>query len=160
MTDQALVTLAQDVRLLAESIPGDDVKPIDESDLSYALELRAVVRAAAADLKALSDALDTQIGSTLGGDAQVFPGVGKVKRHPRVSRRNWQSDDLFRVVMDSRVVDPETGEIKDETPVEKIQAVYPCKGYNARTTALLERGIDPDEYAESQWVGWSLEVRK
>lgn len=85
----------------------------------------------------------------------VVPGHGQVERHRKTTRRNWRSDDLLRMVLDTRRVDRDTGEI--ESDVEKIKHVYPLAGYNARLTALRERGIDVDDFCEVETRGgWKL----
>lgn len=65
------------------------------------------------------------------------------------TRRNWQSDELWVRVKDSRLVDPTTGEVVPE--VDKVRKVYGCKGYNASLTVLRELGIDPDDFCDLEW---------
>ena len=74
--------------------------------------------------------------------------VEKYRKPPR--RTNWDHDGLLRYVVDSRVVDESTGEIA--STLEVLKKVYPLKGYNARFTALKDLGIDPDEFAETEWL--------
>lgn len=151
---------ATDVRLIAEAVLDlciPHVTDLDDVPIGDVLAWRSVLRDAIAAIRAKADELDTTIGRKLGPDAQIIPGIGKVKRHPRVSRRNWRSDDLRRMVMDSRVVDPETGEVLDA--VANLIAVYGCAGYQAKIGELIKRRIDADEYAETEFLGWNLEVR-
>lgn len=102
--------------------------------------------------------VEDQLGEALG----VFEtrlGEKTVRRYRRKPRtRNWQSDDLLRRVLDARMVDAETGEV--ETQVERLVAVYACRGYQAKVRELERRGIQPDEFCEIEDVpGWSIEVR-
>jgi len=59
-------------------------------------------------------------------------------------------DALLRLVVDSRSVDYDTGEI--ESALEVLKRVYPLKGYNARTTELKKLSIDPDEFCRTEWT--------
>ena len=103
------------------------------------------------------DDVQSRAGELLGGYKTVVDGR-LVMRHRRRSYRNWQSDDLYRAVLDSRLVDKSTGEIVDETPLDKVSAVYGNAGYRASRTALKARGIDADEYADVEERGWTLRI--
>lgn len=145
-----------DVRLIAETTL--DLAVPEVTDLDEALKLRAVLRDAIAAQRAAADELDTAIGRLLGPDAQIVPGIGRVKRHPRVSRRNWDSDALKRDVLDSLIADS-NGEVIEETPLQKIESVWPLKGYTATPGGILKRGLEVDSYCEVEWRGFTLEVR-
>lgn len=134
------------------------IHALTEDDLDYALTLRAELSEAAKTLKGARDALDTAIGKSLGPESRLIPGHGRVKRHGRMSRRNWKSDDLLRVVLDSRVADS-NGEPIEESPLDKVRSVWGLKGYQASIKGLLDRGIEPDEFAETEWRGYTIEVR-
>lgn len=128
----------------------DDVRAI------YALleALREDKRRLDDDIKQMED----RLGDALGHGPVLLDGktLRRHKRRPRT--RNWMSDDLLRRVLDARMVDPETGET--ETQVERLVAVYGCRGYQAKVRELERRGIQPDEWCEIEDVpGWNIEVR-
>lgn len=54
---------------------------------------------------------------------------------------DWQTEDLIRAVLDSRLIDLETMEVVDESPADKLMHVFSLSGSNARLTALKERGL-------------------
>ncbi len=103
-------------------------------------------------LKGIRERLDDLLAEQMGTYQR-----DNVKRHRKKSRRDWQSDDLLRIVLDSRIVDGETGEV--ESQVDALRAVYGLKGYNASIKELEKRGIDVDEWCVSEERGWTLEVR-
>lgn len=63
------------------------------------------------------------------------------------------------MVLDSRLVDKDTGEMKDETNLEKVRSVWGLKGYQASITALRDRGLDPSEFCEAEFRGFRLSDR-
>lgn len=118
---------------------------LDPPDLArIAMALRRIAKAhadAAADV-------DTLIAKKHGrGTFDVDGAEVKVGRTAR--RTGWDHDALLRAVLDSRLVDTETGEIADETPLDKVRHVWNLGA--PRTTALRDRGIDPDEFATTEW---------
>lgn len=100
--------------------------------------------------------LEQRIARIMDGRQVVVDGLGTLVRHRKRERVSWDRDALYRVVLDSRKVDPATGEVADETPIDRLLAVFPLG--NPRTTVLKERGIDPDEYRTSEWGGYQLQV--
>lgn len=101
--------------------------------------------------------LGHKIGEAIGAERTTLMGK-TVQRRAYVSRKNWQHDDLRRVVLDS-VIANEDGEKVDETPADKLLAVWKMRGYDASITALRDRGIDPDEFSEHRFERWTLEVK-
>ena len=96
---------------------------------------------------AVEDLGDT-IAHAMNGKRETISGV-TLERHAKAPRRtNWEHDDLLRVVVDSRIVDQDTGEIA--STLEVLKKVYPLKGYNARSTALRALGIDVDEFCQTE----------
>ena len=131
----------------------EELGQVEDCDEAYKVYL--IIPDVQKALTAVKQVLGTKIGGTIGGDKTTLAGV-PVKRHPILSRTKWDSDDLLRVVLDSRLIDPETGEVKEETQLEKIKAVYPLAGYHARSAALKARNIDDDEFCVTEFRGWSL----
>lgn len=128
----------------------------EDIDLPDALTCRSILHAEG--LALIKERLDSLIGDALGTFKQIVPGIGEVKRHRKARRTDWQSDDLLRVVLDTRIVDPATGEI--ESDVQKIRRVWNLAGYSARRGALKELGVNPDDFCVVQEQrGWTIEVR-
>jgi hypothetical protein len=109
------------------------------------------LRTMATRLRDLTDDIDSRIAETFEKREKVSLGgdVYEAKRTAR--RRNWQDADLIRAVLDSVIIDRETGEIMSETPAEKLAAVFPPRGYGARLTELRRRGIADDEFCDVEW---------
>lgn len=175
MTEQAAIAadLAESVRDLR---PDDIVDlPVDQAAAVY-VQLVDVQR----ELAAVMSLLTHGFAESLGERETTIDGIGTFRRRGRKDRTKWQKDDLLRAVLNSRavdftgsqalntetgeVVDRETGEIidesavvfVDETPLDKVLAVWNLAA--PRTTALKDRGIDPDEFCTSEWGGWTIEV--
>ncbi len=53
------------------------------------------------------------------------------------------------------MVDKDTGEITEETPLEKVLACFNLPA--PRTTALRQRGIDADQFCRSETRGYTIE---
>jgi len=103
----------------------------------------------------------------------VLPGTaGPVEVHGKRDRKAWQRGPLLRMVLDSRLQpNPDTGELQPEdeghvTVDDEPVTVSPDLGrvlhvWNLgapRTTALRDRGIDPDEFCTSTWGGRELRL--
>ena len=136
VTDLALE--ARNLLDLAQVIDGYD-GPID--DAVYAAWSR--IEAARAQLAIASGDLARRLAESMPGKRYTVDGVGTFERHRKSDRKYWEKD-LVRRVLDSRIVDTETGEVLDETPLSKVLAVWNLGA--PRITALHERAIDPDEW--------------
>jgi hypothetical protein len=83
-------------------------------------------------------------------------GVGVFVKKGKRDRTQWDKDALLSAVLDSRLVNTETGEVTEESPLDKVRAVWNLG--TPRVTALRERNIDPDQFCRSEWGGWGIEV--
>ena len=108
------------------------------------------------DLSRIRDAWANLIGESMPERNMVLGGRMR-KRHYKTYYRDWDHDGILRLVVDSRVVDENTGEI--ESTLEVLKRVYPLRGYNARRTALKELGIPVDEFVTSETRGFSIETK-
>lgn len=151
------MSLPTEARLLVDVVAdlGDAVK--EDHDLDTSVHAERTIAAAIAELVAHHAVLSHRIGDLMGRYSVTVNGVGVVNRHKDVKRRNWQSEDLRRMVLDSRLVDPETGEV--ESHAATLIAVYGCAGYQAKIGQLRARGIDPSEWCDEETRGWKLEIR-
>lgn len=120
-------------------------------DRETAAELALTVREIADTYRAAAERLDERI-CALSEPGDTFT-VGAVAVTPRRSARRtgWDNDALVRAVLDSRLVDRETGEIVDESPADRLRACFNLSGSNVRLTALKARRIDPDELCSTEW---------
>lgn len=129
-----------------------------ESDTEAAFKVYQGLVIAHQVLGDVKNNLGHRIGESIGKAATMLDGR-KVKRHAYYSRRNWDSDALVSAVMDSRLADPKTGELVDESEADRLRHVWPPKGYTASVAALRARNIQPDEFCEERFVRFNLEVR-
>ena len=98
--------------------------------------------------------LENVIGKAMADKRYTADGV-TVERARKTNRTQWDTESLRRIVLDSRIVDEATGEVKDETPVDKLLHVWNLPA--PRTTALKARGIDPDEFCSTErFDRWTL----
>lgn len=152
----ATVDLLADGAAQAESLVLDD--PVTDDNLPGALGILDVLTVTAQIVAATKKLLATQVGNRLGPDKAVIDGKPR-KRHADMSRTDWDHEALLRCVLDSRRIDTDTGEVLDETPTDKLAHVYGLRGYQAKVGVLRDRGIDPDEFASTEFRGWSISDR-
>jgi hypothetical protein len=83
-------------------------------------------------------------------------GVGTFEKHKRKNRTQWDRDALVSAVLDSRLFDPHTGELREETPLDKVRAVWNLGA--PRITALRDRGIDAEQFCHSEDAGYQIRL--
>lgn len=127
----------------------------EQNDLAELVEAWRRMEQVRRDLADLLVLMQDRIGEMMGDRRVVVAGV-HLERAKRKRRRNWQSADLLKAVLATRRVDKETGEV--EAVEDVLRACYDLGGYNARVTALRERGIDPDEFCEVETRGWTVKA--
>ena len=154
-----MTELARDVMML-DALTDDIAKAIDAEDVGADLGTALTVWQLLADtVKRLADCRD-DLAALLAEDMpekrMTVMGVGTFEKHRKADRKAWEKDDLLRVVLDSRVVDPETGEVRDESPLDRVLDVWNLPA--PRTTALKARGIDPDEFCTVEYGHLTLQV--
>jgi len=101
--------------------------------------------------------LDNLIGVLMDKRKVTLEGIGLVQRLSRKRMTQWDNEDLLRVVLDTRMVNESTGEVLEETPLQKVLKVWnlgaPRKG------VLKERGIQADEFCQVEnQDGWSIRI--
>lgn len=141
---------------------------VNDHDVSVGdlADLLRVIRDAKRNLSDVERAVENRLGAEMHAYRETIEGVGTIERHARKSRTEWDKEALLRDVLDSRLFDMTSGEIVDETPLEKVLYVWNLPA--PRTTALRERGqlerdeetgelkpvgIDPDEYCHVEDKG-------
>lgn len=127
-------------------------------DIHSRLELLATLREEKAHVEERIQQVQNEIADLMEGRGNVSVEVDgrKVKRTAYYYER-WDKDGLRRAVLDSRLFDRTTGEFVDETPVEKVLHIWNLGV--PRKTALTERGLNPDEFCESEFRGWKIDVK-
>lgn len=145
-----LLSKATHLVLMVDELP----VPESSADLDAEIEAWRLVVEARRSLTHVIEDLENVIGRAMEDKRLTAAGV-TVERHRKAKRTQWDNDSLRRIVLDSRIVDTETGEVKDETPVDKLLHVWNLGP--PRTTALKARGIDPDEFCTVEHFDrWTL----
>lgn len=144
------------VTQVLQAVNGLDVDGIAALPLDDALTAIHVLGDAYRVLAGVRSQVEPLLAERMPEKQVTVEGVGTFVRHKRKDRTQWAKDDLLRAVLDSRLVDPNTGEVADETPLAKVLAVWNLPA--PRVTALRARGIDADEFAHVETGGWTVEV--
>jgi len=148
--------IVSDVALFVQSVDDLDVDAICALDETARLALWAEIEDANRTLQQVRALLTQAVAEAMSCREVVVDNVGTFLRHVKKDRTQWEKDDLLRAVLDSRNVDPRTGEVADETPLDKVLAVWNLPA--PRTTILRQRGIDADEFCHVERGGWTIEV--
>lgn len=100
----------------------------------------------------------TRLGDLMPSKTASVSGA-TFERSRSAKRTAWQKEDLLRAVLDSRYVSQQTGEVRDESQLDKVLDVFPLG--TPRVTALRARGFDPDEWCDEAWnEGWTIQIWK
>jgi hypothetical protein len=114
------------------------------------------IRDVRASLAITAGRLEKELASASGEKRFTVEGLGEFEVKGNVRRVKWDREELLRAVMDSRLVNEATGEITDETPVDKVLQVWNLGA--PRVMALRARGLDPDEFCEATFEGWQVRL--
>jgi len=126
-------------------------------DLKDALTARSILSVVNMGLAQIRETLDDKIGEAMGEYRVVIDGIGQVERHKKKARSKWDREALLSAVRDTRLIDEDTGEVLDPTPLDKVLHVWNLGA--PRLTALKERGLDADEFCElEERKGWVLKL--
>lgn len=150
MTAHAAVMVVHDA---VNNIDLDAIEALPEPE---ALACWSILEDANRVLQQVRSELTRRVAVKMEDRQVVVDNVGTFVRHIKKDRRKYDTDSLVRVVLDSRLVDEATGEITDETPLDKVRHVWNLG--SPRVTALRARGIDVDEFCESERGGYTIEV--
>lgn len=150
------IDLTRDSNLLLELV-GDLDRDVHDGSLNLddSLACWAAMEEARRILAVSCADLADRLADMMGEKRRTVIDVGTFERHRKADRKHWDTDDLRRVVLDTRLVTLD-GEIIDESPLDKILDVWNLSA--PRITRLRARGIDPDEFCEVQRGGWTLQV--
>lgn len=151
-----------DARLLV-NVVGDLDKDVTaysyDEDLSDTLEADliawAMLEEANRQLAVVRGDLAKRLAEAMPEKRLTVMGAGTFERHVKKDRTKWDKEALLSAVLDSRIVDPTTGEVLDPRPLDKVLAVWNLGA--PRVTALRERGIDADQFAEVERGGYTIQ---
>ena len=124
-------------------------------DLDEAVGQLVALKEYAGDIRQLSRDLETYVAELM-PQKQMDVAGKHVEVKTEIRRSDWQHDDLLRLILDTRMVDPETGEI--ESQLDTVKACYAVKGYNCRIGALKERGIDVGDFCTEDFGAKRLKI--
>jgi hypothetical protein len=149
--------LYTDVRLLTDIVRDldEDVRTMPADQLESNLIAYAAVEEARRNLGIVAHDLEQKLAADMPRSV-VVEGVGVFERHRKTARTQWDKEDLLRAVLDSRVFDRTTGELREETPLEKVLAVWNLPA--PRKTALQDRGIDADQFCHTEDAGQQVRL--
>ena len=146
----------------------DDAKALAEAgDWESLIRGLEPLQQVLSDLRLLEHDVKKYIADTMPERLVSVEGVGTVERKAKITRRNWDSEELLRKIVMGALIDPDTGEIPS-SPVEavdkvmgEVRACVPFTGSTGwRVGALKERGIDPDEWCEENSDGYSIQFTR
>ena len=123
---------------------------IDDAPLPELLALVESLPEIRPSLTIVAERCEHRAGELMNAKEVEVDGVVWVRSQPP-DRKKFDHEALLSAVLDSRLVVAETGEVVEETPLERVKHVYPLPGYNARRSALKERGINVDQFCTVDW---------
>lgn len=148
------MSLATDTRALIEAVNDVDRLHLEGDDRDFVA--LAMIRDCRTTLAHVERELEQKLAGRMCDKRHVIENVGTFERRKRVNRTQWDQEALRSAVLDSRLFDKDTGEIVEETPLERILHVYNLPA--PRITALRERGIDPDQFACVEDAGFQIQI--
>lgn len=137
-----MIALANDVRLFAQLVADLDIDVNEGSvgeDIQADLVAWHALEQATRSLADVRKQLTDRLAKAMPSHSITVMGTGTFTRHQKKNRTKWDTDELVRAVLDSRLADPETGEIKDESPLDRVLHVWNLGV--PRLSALRARGI-------------------
>lgn len=143
------------VNRVLDAVNALDVDAIVDLTEPDALTAWALLEEAHRVLAGIRSQVMHDVAEHMSGTEVTVEGVGTFTRKARAARTAWDKDFLLRAVLDSRQVNTATGEIEDESPLDKVLKVWNLPA--PRTTVLKQRGIDPEDYCTTEWLGYTIE---
>ncbi len=152
--------LRTDALIFADAVEGlakdvETLNTISPEQFEAMFTIREVLAAGAATLLALRQDFDDKLAHAI-GPGYIDVNGKRFHRQAHYTTRNGDNAGLLRAVLDSRLFNEATGELVEESPVDKVKAVWNLPVYNARKTALKARGLDLSEFAEREFVRWNI----
>lgn len=153
--------------LIAVAEWGEDTDAILKRAVSVQdkLALFTAVKAAKGACEGVRKALEAEIGESLGKGTTSVPEVGHVVVSGKPNRTEWDHErllsDVIRLVRDEPATrfDPDTGEERPidtvpEVVIRRLRSIASFKwlANKKEQTGLWSLGLDPDEYAKTDWT--------
>lgn len=148
------MSLASDTRALCEAVNDVDRLQLEGDDRDFIA--LAMIRDCRQTLAHVERELEQKLAGRMDEKRHVIENVGTFERRAKKNRTAWDTDDLLRAVLDTRLVDTETGELSEETPLEKVLQVWNLGA--PRVTVLRERGLDADQFCRAEPAGYSIQI--
>lgn len=133
-----------------------------DSDLRTCLAVRDALTDCATELTLARERLDQHIAEVMPEWSVTLPGYGVVKKARKTGKHQLDraTEHLLADIQETRVYDPKTGELIEETPMQKVTACFGLSVHNVREKELERRGLTIKDYAEVINKGWKVDVRK
>jgi hypothetical protein len=114
----------------------------------------AIIKEARANLAVAERDLENVLAKSMPDKILVVDGAGTFERSKKKSRTQWDRERLLPDVLDTRLFNPNTGELVEETPLDKALSVWNLGA--PRITVLRDRGLDPEDYCHTEDAGWQI----
>ena len=148
--------LHNDIRALSELVNelDNDLQYIDTGDLPSDLIGFALLEEARRNLAIVARDMEKKIAAVM--PKQVMVEGVTFDRRKHKSRTQWDKEALLSAVLDSRLFNPNTGELVEETPLDRVLAVWNLKrrarphSKNAVSTRMSSAHVEDR--------GWQIQV--
>lgn len=114
----------------------------------------AMIQEARRNLATIEKDLTDVLAKAMPDKCMTVEGAGTFERSKKKDRTAWEKDALLSAVLDSRLFDRFTGALVEETPLDRVLAVYNLPA--PRITALRDRNIDADQFCHVETSGWTI----
>jgi hypothetical protein len=130
-----------------------------------ATELYAT-RSEIAALRLREGELVDRLAAEMETDRLELEGIGVFERRRKADRRSWDHESLrsellrkVRTMEPQKTMDLATGEIIFEDATEQVfRVIFNCARPDWRVRPLRALDIDPDEYAQTTYAGYSIQI--
>ena len=130
-----------------------------------ATELYAV-RSEIAALRLREGDLVDRLAAEMETDRLELEGIGVFERRRKADRKSWDHESLrsellrkVRTLEPQKTMDLATGEIIFEDATEQaFRVIFDCARPEWRVRPLRVLDIDPDEYAQTTYGGYSIQI--
>ena len=148
------MSLATDARALVEAVNDVDRLHLEGDDRDFVA--LAMIRDCRSTLAHVERELEQKLAGRMGEKRHTIEGVATFEKRAKKARTAWDTEDLLRAVLDTRLVDTETGELIEETPLDKVLKVWNLG--SPRVTVLRDRGLQADEFCKAEDAGFSIQI--
>jgi hypothetical protein len=130
-----------------------------------ATELYAV-RSEIAALRLREGELVDRLAAEMENDRLELEDIGVFERRRKADRKSWDHESLrsellrkVRSLEPQKTMDLATGEVFQEDPTEQaFRIIFDCARPDWRVRPLRALDIDPDEFAQTTYGGYSIQI--